>query len=108
MCQCDLPVFVLKDITSCSLKNSDSTSSSLEKTSSVLSQCGAASSCFNANHLHVIVVEKFIKEADCIASATNTREQIVGQPLFQLKNLSASLLPYHTLKIANHHRIGMR
>ena len=68
----------------------------------------AASAGFDADHLHVSVLQEFVKQANCVRAAANTSEKMRGQALFRGKNLRARFAADAGMKIANHRRIGMR
>ena len=63
---------------------------------------------FDADDVHVLVVEKREEEAHSVGPAADGRDDRIGQTAFGLRHLFADLLADDGLKIAHHGRIGMR
>src|SRR5262249_41027019 len=78
------------------------------KTRGVIAQLGAPAAGFDADHPYVFVLHEIVEEADRITSASNARDQNVGNPSLFSQNLRPSFAADHGLKVADHHRVGMR
>ena len=63
---------------------------------------------FDADDLHVLVVEERVEQADGVRAAADSGDQRVGQTAFGLHHLLAGFVADHRLEIAHHGRIGMR
>ncbi len=74
----------------------------------VFAQRRAAASGFHAQHFHVRVIQKRVKQSNRIRAAADAGHQQIRQTLFRFQNLRARFVADHAMKIAHHHRIGMR
>src|SRR5256884_105051 len=68
----------------------------------------AAATGFDADHFHIGIAEKIVKEADGIRTAADAGEKVRGKALFGSEDLFAGLAADDHLEIAHHRGIGMR
>ena len=59
-------------------------------------------------HLHPLVVEEGMEEADGVRPAADRRDEAVGQAALLLEHLRPRLGADDALEVAHHHRVGMR
>src|SRR5215467_14718826 len=88
----DLPVFVLQNVSVCSLEHARPRSREplmRRKSSGVLAKLAAAASCFNPNQLHFCVLQELVKKSNRIRAAANACEKMRGQALFRGQDLLA-------------------
>src|SRR6266849_538987 len=107
----DLAVFVLQNVSVRSLKDAGARpakSLMRDKACSVFAEFAAAAAGFDADHFHVGVAQKLIKEADGIRTAADAGEKMRRQALFGGENLLARFAADDGLKIADHRWIRMR
>ena len=68
----------------------------------------AAPTGLNSNQTNARVAKKGMEDSDGIAAAADAGENRIRQPMLALQDLPARLFSDHAVKIADHHRIGMR
>src|ERR1017187_417591 len=74
----------------------------------VLAQRAAAPSSFNANELHVAVLDEFVESSDGVGTPANTGDYRGRKLPFCLQDLLARLLADDAVEVAHHGGIGMR
>src|SRR5437588_490217 len=105
MGQLDLAVFVREQKCFRALENTEP--AALE-TRGVFPGADAFAACFDADHPNGGVVQERMEKSDGIAAAADTCDKQIRQPLFALEDLAARFDSDDAMKIAHHHRVGMR
>ena len=62
----------------------------------------------DADHSYLSIFEKGMKQTDGVAPATDAGDKQIGETFLALENLPACFDTDDALKIADHHRVGMR
>src|ERR1043165_1126072 len=107
MSRCNLAVRVLKYVAHRSLQHSRAPAAARIEARRVLAQLVSRATGFDADHLHVRVAEKRMKQPDRVRAAADTRDQRIRQTAFAFENLRARLASNDTLKVAHHQRVRM-
>src|ERR1700738_4781432 len=105
MGQLDLPVFVCEQESFCALQHAEPPG--LE-TCRVFAGADSFTAGLAADHSYVSIFEKRMKQADGVAPATDAGDKQIGKTFLALENLPARFDTDDALKIADHHRVGMR
>src|SRR5690348_14143742 len=105
MREIDLTVLVLQQIRHRPLQYARRSS---RKPSGMFAAAYAETTGLDANHLDWFVIQKGVKEAYGIAASAHAGDEHIRQPTLRGKNLLTRFLADDGLKIADHHRIGMR
>src|SRR5437867_2413035 len=105
MRQFNLAIVIGEQKSFCSLK--DAEFAGLE-TRRVLAAANSLAPSLDADHSYLSIWQERMEQPDGVTSTADTSNQQIGQPLFALKNLRASFQADDALKIAHHHRVGMR
>src|ERR1700683_563410 len=71
----------------------------------MLAQRFSAAASLHAEHFHLRVTEKCVKQSNGIRSAADARKQMIGEPSFHAQNLFASFFADNFLKIAHNLRV---
>src|SRR5207237_8646202 len=87
MGQFDLPFLVREQESLCSLQHAKP---SALKTRGVFAALNSFAARFDANHPHISILQKRMKQADRVAASANAGNQYVGQWFFPFENLPAS------------------
>src|SRR6266542_5781376 len=74
----DLSMLVLQHVTLCALQHARATATTLIKTRRMFANITPDATCLDAKHAHRLVIEKRVKHANRIRTATNTRHQDIG------------------------------
>ena len=105
MCVRNQAVFGLKNVGVSAVKHSRTATREARR---VLAQFGAPASGLDADHLHFAVADEIIEQADRVAPAAHTGEQVIRQAAGRLQDLPARFLADHAVELAHHHGIRMR
>src|SRR5438477_429536 len=103
--QFDLAFFVRQQKSFRSLQ--DAEPSALESRS-VFARADSFAASLDADHAHMSILQKRMEQTDCVRAAADAGDEQIWQAFFAFENLPARFNADHALKIANHHRIGMR
>src|SRR6266550_5474880 len=107
----DLAVFILQNVSVSALENTGARAGKTlmgAEASRVFAEFTATATGFDADHFHIGIAEKIVKEADGIRTAADAGEKVRGKALFGSEDLFAGLAADDHLKIAHHRGIGMR
>src|SRR5438045_9311607 len=105
MGQLDLAVFVREQ--KCFRALEDTEPAALE-TRGVFPGADAFAAGFDTDHPNRCVVQERMEKSDGVAAAADAGDKQIRQPLFALKDLPARFDSDDAMKIAHHHRVGMR
>src|SRR5690242_15392954 len=89
--QRDLPRVVLQHIAEGSLQDAGNAATYFLESCSVLAECRSASSCFDADQLHVGVAEELVEGSDGVRSAADTGHDGCRQFALLLQHLALRL-----------------
>src|SRR4051812_15952590 len=68
----------------------------------------AASAGLNADQLNLFVSDKFVKDSNCVRSATDARNYCCWKFALGFHDLRTSFSPNYSMKVTDHCRIGVR
>src|SRR5580692_1965434 len=68
----------------------------------------AAAAGFYSDQTNARVAKKRMEDSDGVTAAADAGENRIRQPVLALQNLAAGFISDDAVKIADHHRIGMR
>ena len=91
-----------------SFRSLEDTETSALKTGGVFTAANSFAARFDANHPHMSILQKRMKQTDGVAAATDTGDEQIRQALFAFENLTARFDADDALKITHHHRIWVR
>src|SRR5438552_3118689 len=105
MGQFDLAFFVGQQKSFGALENAKSPTL---KSSSMFSAPNSLAAGFDADHAYISILQKRVEQSDRVAAAANAGDKQIGQLLRAFEDLTARFNTDNALKIAHHHRVGMR
>src|SRR5216684_4157141 len=101
----DLTIRILQQVAIGSMQYAGGTAG---ETRSVLAQCGAAATRFDADQPYRFVADEGVEQADGVAASADASESGIREAAFAPQNFRAGFEADHAMEIAHHHRIGMR
>src|ERR1051325_5529161 len=107
MIRSSLTVVVLQDLAHRSLQPSRPAAAAGVKARRMLAQLIPRATGFDADHFDVCVAKEWMKQANRVRAATDTRDQRLRQTAFSFQKLRARLASDYALKITHHQRIRM-
>src|SRR5579871_837652 len=104
MRQRDLTFGILQKIASRAVQHAGR---SAGKSRGMLTKTRAVAAGFHSDEPYGLVANKGVEHADGVAATAHAGKKRIRQATFTLHDFGARFLADHTMKVANHHRIGV-